>query len=366
MRSRLLPLVVAGALSAVTTLTTLTPSAYAADEVIVGSGDTLSAIAAEHGTTVERLVSLNHLADPNRIYVGQRLRIKPRRAPAARPAPPAPRPKPRIHVVGAGEHLTGIARRYHSTVAAIARLNRIANPSFIRVGQRLKIPGVAVATVAARPAARPAPPAPRPKPRIHVVGAGEHLTGIARRYHSTVAAIARLNRIANPSFIRVGQRLKIPTAVPSAAAASGVAMPASMAAAVGRRASVGRLLAAEATRLGVPVALAKAVAWQESGWRQGVTSDVGAIGVMQLMPGTAAWIGEAMLGARVDPHDLRQNVRAGVRLLRHYLDRYHGDRALVLAAYYQGQRAVDQHGIYAVSRPYIASVRALERVFGGR
>jgi soluble lytic murein transglycosylase-like protein len=72
-----------------------------------------------------------------------------------------------------------------------------------------------------------------------------------------------------------------------------------------------------------------------------------------------------MLGTSVDIHDLRHNVRAGVRLLAHYLHRYDGNRDLVLAAYYQGQTAVDRHGVYAVSRPYIASIKALEALFGG-
>ena len=56
-------------------------------------------------------------------------------------------------------------------------------------------------------------------------------------------------------------------------------------------------------------------------------------------------------------------LRAGITLLRHYLDRYHGDRALVLAAYYQGQTAADRHGVYRVTRPYIASISALEKFF---
>jgi soluble lytic murein transglycosylase-like protein len=86
---------------------------------------------------------------------------------------------------------------------------------------------------------------------------------------------------------------------------------------------------------------------------------------MQLLPATGEWVGEAMLGAPVDIGDLRQNVRAGVRLLAHYLDRYDGNRDLALAAYYQGQTAVDRHGIYPVSRPYIASILALEELFGG-
>lgn len=359
MRSRPLALLATGALSVLVAVTGSSATAFASDEVVVGSGDTLSAIAVEHGTTVAQLVRINHLADPNRIFVGQRIRINapaPHHSVAARAAPAAP--VARTHVVAAGEHLTGIARRYGTTVAGIAKLNGIRNPSFIRVGQRLKIPGAA-------PLPRPAaPPAPHAAPlRTHRVAVGETLTAIARHYATTVAAIAKLNGIRNPSFIRVGQRLKLPGTSPIGRA--GVAMPARMAALIARRATVGRLIAAEAARYHVPVALAKAVGWQESGWRQQVTSRVGAVGVMQLMPGTAAWIGEEMLGAPVNPHDLRQNVRAGVLLLRHYMIRYHGDRARILAAYYQGQRALEQHGIYPVSRPYIASVRALERLFGG-
>ncbi len=361
MRSRPLALLATGALSVLVAVTGSSATAFASDEVVVGRGDTLSAIAAEHGTTVAQLVRLNHLANPNRIYVGQRIRIA---APAAHPpaaAPPAP--APRSHVVAAGEHLTGIARRYGTTVAAIAKLNSIRNPSFIRVGQRLTIPGAApaprpAARAATHPAARVAPP------RTHRVAPGESLTGIARRYGTTVAAIAKLNNIRNASVIRVGQRLQIP-GPPAPSPRARVAMPAAMAAIVARRAAVGKLIAAEAARYRVPVTLAKAVGWQESGWRQNVTSRVGAVGVMQLMPGTARWIGETLLGAPVDPHDTRQNVRAGVLLLRHYFVRYHGDRDRILAAYYQGQRALEEHGIYRVSRPYIASVRALEQLFGG-
>jgi hypothetical protein len=54
-----------------------------------------------------------------------------------------------------------------------------------------------------------------------------------------------------------------------------------------------------------------------------------------------------------------------VRLLAYYLTRYGGSHELALAAYYQGQRAVDLHGIYPVSRPYIASILVLEGLFGG-
>jgi N-acetylmuramoyl-L-alanine amidase len=112
----------------------------------------------------------------------------------------------------------------------------------------------------------------------------------------------------------------------------------------------------------VPLPLALALAWQESGWQQGVTSHAGAIGVMQLLPSTADWVSEAMLRAPVDPTDTRSNVRAGLTLLAHYLA-YYDDRELALAAYYQGQAGTDRHGIYAITRPYVASILALERIF---
>jgi soluble lytic murein transglycosylase-like protein len=271
--------------------------AFGADEVIVRTGDTLTSIARRHDMTIERLVALNGLRDPNRIFAGQRLRLE--------PAPAAPASAP-----------------------------------------------------AAPPSASPA--------RTHTVRAGEHLTGIARQYGVTIAAIADANRIADPSRIYAGQRLTIPGgAAPTAASPPSSAMPASMAAMVAERDAVRRLIVEEAGRFGVPPAFALAVAWQESGWRQNVVSWAGAVGVMQLLPATGDWVGEAMLGTPVDIHDLRHNVRAGVRLLAHYLHRYDGNRDLVLAAYYQGQTAVDRHGVYAVSRPYIASIKVLEALFGG-
>ena len=364
----------------------LAATALAADPtVVVKPGDTLTSISKRHGVAITRLVELNDLANPNRIFAGQRLRI----AAAAQTSAAAPAPAvERSHTVLPGEHLIGIARRFGVSVPAIVAANGIANASRIYAGQRLSIPGAAAAApVAAAPAAAApaaaAPAAPSPaasssggqaSARTHAVRAGEHLTGIARHYGVSVSAIVAANGIANASRIFAGQRLVIPGAAPAAAngkaaptapAASGSGMPSSMAQLVARRDGVRRLIVAEAERQGVPPAFALAVAWQESGWQQAVVSSAGAIGVMQLMPDTAEWIAESMLGRPVNPRDINHNVTAGVRLLKHYLDRYDGNRALVLAAYYQGQAAVDRHGIYPVSRSYIASISILVELFGG-
>jgi soluble lytic murein transglycosylase-like protein len=288
-----LPVALASLSAALIAAPLLASLALAREPIVVRPGDTLSAISERHGVSVETIAELNGLANPNRIYVGQRLRLEP----AARAAPATPATIARTHVVQPGEHLTGIARRYGVSIAAIAAANRIGDPSRIYAGQRLVIPGSAGA----------APAAP--------------------------------------------------------AAPAGAQMPASMAALVRERDAVRRVIVDEAYRTGISAAFALAVAWQESGWQQGAVSHAGAIGVMQLLPTTAEWVGDTMLGTPVNPYDLRQNVRAGVRLLAHYLDRYDGDRALTLAAYYQGPTAVARHGIYPVSRPYIASIQVLEAIF---
>ena len=362
-----LPLVRVAALAAVIAGVAIAVPAAATDRVVVVQpGDTLSEIALEYGISVAQLRELNGIADPNRIYAGQRLRVSGDAAAAQSAAAVAkPAPKPNIHVVVSGENLTFIARRYGSTIAAIARANGIANPSFLLVGQRLTIPGTAQASPAASPP-KPAAPAAAPAaaPIVHVVGSGENLTFIARRYGSTIAAIAKANALADPSFLRVGQRLTIPGTTATSSAAGG-GMPSGMAELVAARKAVGDIVRAEAKAQGVPVAFALAVAWQESGWRAGVVSSAGAVGVMQLIPPTADWVASTMLGHGIDLYDARSNVQAGVTLLRHYLDRYHGDRALTLAAYYQGQTAADRHGVYPITRPYIASITALEKLFGG-
>lgn len=268
-------------------------------------------------------------------------------------------------IVQPGDTLTGISRRHGVSIARLVELNDLANANRIRAGQRLRLSGGGGSGSgggAAAPAAS----------RSHTVRAGEHLTGIARHYGVSIASIVRANRLADPSRIYAGQRLTIPGASASGGGGSRTAagsntsrMSASMAATVVARDDVRRAIVQQANAMGVPPAFALAVAWQESGWQQRVVSHAGAIGVMQLMPDTARWVGASMLRTSVDPHDTRQNIRAGVRLLAHYLQRYDGNWDLTLAAYYQGQTAVDRHGIYGVSRPYIASIKVLARLFAG-
>jgi LysM repeat protein len=331
------------------------PALAAGPSVVVRPGDTLSAIAARYGTTVARLVALNHISNPDLILPGQVVMVAGPSAKAAR-ASTAPAATVRIHVVRNGENLTGLAARYGTSVAAIMAANRLSNPNLIVIGERLRIP-------TSGGAANGRPSAGANATVVYVVHPGETLSGIARRHGTSVAVLVRLNHLSRSDFIRIGQTLLLPASrAGSQNGFSTARLPAATRAVMARRAAIRDLIAQEARRAGLPVRLALAVGWQESGWRQRVVSPAGAIGVMQLLPSTAAWVADTMLHARVDIHRTRSNIRAGVALLRHYLLRYGGDRRRALAAYYQGQRAVDRHGIFSVSRPYIESILLLEEM----
>jgi len=355
---------VGGNVLAVLLLTSVVTPAAAGDDLIVQRGDTLWDIALEHGTTVDALVALNGISDPSLIRIGQRIVLHPPSAPSSPPpAFPAP-PAPIIHVVQPAETLWGIAVQYGTTVAALVEANQIPDPSLIRIGQALAIPQLASPPPPPQ-AAAPAPPAPVPPPE-HTVHAGETLWAISRLYGTTVEALVDANLLANPSFIRTGQRLVIPGAPAPAFAPGAVtnsSMPADMAAEVAQRTEARGILLEAASEFGVPGPLVMAVAWHESGWLPDVVSGAGAVGLMQLMPDTADWVAGSMLDEAPAIDDPRWNARAGVRLLAYYLDRYQGDTAQTLAAYFQGMTSVDRIGVLVSTVPYIETILALEQIF---
>lgn len=99
--------------------------------------------------------------------------------------------EPRVHVVQRGDTIFSISRRYNVSVDALQRENSISDPSVIRVGQRLTIPGTSPS-------------------RRHTVVRGETYFGIARQYNISLAQLLEANNRTAETVLRVGDVLTIP------------------------------------------------------------------------------------------------------------------------------------------------------------
>ena len=116
---------------------------------------------------------------------------------------------------------------------------------------------------------------------------------------------------------------------------------------------------------GVPADLVMALAWVESSWRKNAVSDVGAVGVMQLMPNTVGYVSKQLLGLRtnLDPRNATSNVRMGTRYLKQLLAQNRGNVRQALIAYNQGLTSLKVNGSYSVAERYADRVLALRPQF---
>ena len=108
---------------------------------------------------------------------------------------------------------------------------------------------------------------------------------------------------------------------------------------------------AAARRNGVPEDLFLRLIQQESNWNPSALSHKGAIGLAQLMPGTARYL-------KVDPKDPSQNLEGGARYLKEQYSKF-GSWRLALAAYNAGPGAVTKHGgvpPYKETRNYVKKI----------
>ena len=123
------------------------------------------------------------------------------------------------------------------------------------------------------------------------------------------------------------------------------------------------ILVNAAQQQGVDPNLLLAVSWWESGWRQDQVSSEGAVGLMQVMPKTAAVVGPTWLHREVDINNPSDNALLGAALLGDLLHKY--DRRTALASYYQGEPAI-QSGRYAADTwRYADGILGLANQFAG-
>src|SRR3954466_720194 len=274
------------------------------------------------------------------------------------------------HVVQPGETLWTIAAANNFTTRAFAAANGLSETSPVIVGSTLKVPSVAEATAAlgvapaATAASAPASAAPKPLGG-YIVQPGDTLTALAARAGVSVQQMAFMNGLDPAGVLLAGSALKLPTGAPVATTA---AAPTPVVAAPPTP-TPGRVSAADiamvANRNGVPASLASAIAWQESGFNNAMVSSANARGVMQVLPGTWAWVQKNLALRRLNPDNPIDNVGAGVLYLGRLLRESGGDPATAAAGYYQGLASVRRIGMLPETQRYVANVMALRGRFGG-
>ena len=277
----------------------------------VKNGDTVWDLAQRYGSSVAAIVSANSLGSSAVIHVGDKLTIPGAKATSSTKASTASGTKKSTtassrYTVKRGDTLGAIANRFGSSVGKISSANGIDNPSMIRVGQVLTIPG-----------------------GVPTGLVGDTFAG--RTYPKGVVSAANANK-------QILNERSVPT-----------------------RAQMRALIVKTAKKYDVNVSLALAIGYQESGFNMRAVSPANAVGVMQVIPTTGEWV-STMVGRELDLLDPNDNVTAGVVLLR-YLTRNADSRDQAIAGYYQGLGGVRKHGMNTDTKQYVRSVKALMKNF---
>jgi LysM repeat protein len=312
------------------------------------------------------------------------------------------------HTVLPGETLWSIAVQDGLPLADLASFNGLSSDAQVIIGQTIEIPpvmpgvgqatGASLATAAglgttgtttgstepdgdepegqATTQATQTATASPPPMGGYTVQPGDTLSGIAARAGVPAAEIAAMNGLSLAGPLLSGTVIKLPTGAPQGAGTPGTSAttsattttPAVVPAAAPYptpmrldSGTIGQIAAAE----GVPSGLASAIAWQESGFNNGLVSSANARGIMQIVPGTWQYIQNNLAGHPLDPSSATDNVRAGSLYLGSLLRATGGSVPTAIASYYQGLGSVRQNGLYPDTQRYVADVMALMPQFGG-
>jgi LysM repeat protein len=314
------------------------------------------------------------------------------------------------HVVAAGESLSSIAAADGLTVGQLAEANGISPETYLLEGSTLAIPSQEAGTPQSAPSAGESAStaeAAAPSAGSYVVQPGDSLSAIAARAGMSTEELAAANGIDPAAPLLAGAVLQVPGGSSEAAPSAGPGAPAaevagsepdgdeaegstseppstneprstSEASSTGEPRSTGEppypteetvtpsQVGSTAEENGVPASLAEAIASQESGFNNNLTSSAGARGVMQIMPETWRWIGQELAGSTpLAPASAASNVRGGVLLLHSLLEATGGDPSLAAAGYFQGLGSVRQEGEAPETEQYVNNVLALRHQFGG-
>src|SRR4051794_15228595 len=288
------------------------------------------------------------------------------------------------HTVQPGETLWSIAAANNLTTRTVAAFNGLSESSQVVLGSTIQVPSTVegysalqkagIAPVApapgSAPAAAPATTSAAPSPMGgYTVRPGDTLSGLAAGARVSVNAIAQMNGLNPGGVLLAGTVIKLPTGAPTPARASQPAPAAKVVPVAAPEPSPARVGASDvqsvAAANGVSPSLATAIAWQESGFNNGMVSSANARGVMQVMPGTWDYVQKTLATRQLNPHSAADNVTAGVLYLKSLLNQTGGNESQAIAAYYQGLGALRSRGVFDDTAKYVANVQALRGRFGG-
>jgi soluble lytic murein transglycosylase-like protein len=291
------------------------------------------------------------------------------------------------HTVQPGETLWSIAAANNLTTRTVAAFNGLSETSQVVLGSTINVPttvegasalqaaGVQLAGVAPQAAAPAATTAAAPSqgaPAVlgsYVVRPGDTLSGLAANAGVATEQMAAANGLDSSAPLLTGTVLKLPSGAPAPPRASEPLPTQRVVPAAGPEPTPTRVGAGDiqsvASQHGVSPSLAAAIAWQESGFNNGMVSSANARGVMQVMPGTWDYVEQNLAGRRLDANSATDNVHAGVLYLGHLLQQTGGDEATAIAGYYQGLGSVRSRGMFDDTQRYVANVQALRSRFGG-
>ena len=296
------------------------------------------------------------------------------------PATPASAAAP--HTVQPGETLWSIAAANNLTTRTVAAYNGLSEDAQVVLGSTINVPttvegyaalqqaGLVAAAPAAVPAAPAAPAAGAPAPLGgYTVRAGDTLSALAAQTGVSIDSMAAMNGLDPAGLLLAGTVIKLPGGAPAPAQAAAPA-PATTVVPEAAPAPTSQMLSAAdvqnvAAAHGVSPSLAAAIAYQESGFNNGMVSSANARGVMQVMPGTWDYVQQNLAGRALDPNSATDNVHAGVMYLKRLLTDAGGDESAAIAGYYQGLASVQERGMYDDTQQYVDNVQALRSRFGG-
>jgi len=385
-------------ISAIAGTMLIVPAAASAYFVhVVSQGESLSSIAAQDGLSVDALAAANGLSPDTQLLAGSTIQIPPQGTTAVTPvsapsstggfagdgdadsdeagagtAVPASTSTSGSYVVQPGDTLSAIAARSGVSVNALAAANGLDPNAYLLIGTVIHLAGSSSSTGTMVPVSDTT----TSTGASYVVQAGDTLSAIAARSGVSVDALAAANGLNPNHALLTGTVLRVSTGSGTTTSGNPATSQPVGATAQGTptdppyptpervtSSEVGSIASAN----GVPAPLADAIGWQESGFNNDLVSSADARGVMQILPGTWAWIQQSLNsgGPPLAPASAADNVRGGVLLLHSLLDATGGDSSLAAAGYFQGLPSVEQNGMYPSTQQYVNSVLALERQFGG-